>query len=37
MERITKLIWPFMLILIVDLMLITYIPQIVMFLPNLMK
>ncbi|MBZ4652996.1 MAG: dicarboxylate transporter, DctM subunit [Peptococcaceae bacterium] len=37
LERITKLIWPFMLILIVDLLLITYIPQIVMFLPNLMK
>lgn len=37
LERITKSIWPFLLVLIVDLLLITYIPQIVMFLPNLMK
>ena len=37
LERITKSIWPFMLVLIFDLLLITYIPQIVMFLPNLMK
>jgi C4-dicarboxylate transporter DctM subunit len=36
-ERITRQVWPFLLILIVDLMLITYIPSLVMFLPNLMK
>ncbi|MCX7780735.1 MAG: TRAP transporter large permease [Negativicutes bacterium] len=37
LERITRLIWPFILVLVVDLMLLTYIPELTMFLPTLMK
>lgn len=35
-ERITKAIWPFILVLFIFLLLITYLPQIVLFIPNLM-
>lgn len=37
LERITRLIWPFILVLIADLMILTYVPQLIMFLPHLMK
>ena len=37
MEVILKGIVPFIIIMLIDLMLITFIPEIVMFLPNLMK
>ena len=37
LEDITKAILPFILVLIVDLMIISYIPQVSMWLPNLFK
>jgi len=35
-ERITKAILPYLLVLLVDLVVITYFPQIILFIPNLL-
>jgi C4-dicarboxylate transporter DctM subunit len=35
-EDLVKSIWPFLLALIVALLLVTFIPQITLFLPNLL-
>ncbi|MBN1830216.1 MAG: TRAP transporter large permease [Deltaproteobacteria bacterium] len=37
MDRITRAMFPYLVILIIDLFIITFVPQIIMFLPNLMK
>ncbi len=36
-ERLVKVITPYLLIMLADLVILTYIPQIIMFLPNLLK
>lgn len=36
-ERLVQKVMPYLLVLLVDLLILTYIPQIIMFLPNLMK
>ncbi len=36
-ERLIQKIMPYLLVLLADLLILTYIPQIIMFLPNLMK
>ncbi|MFH2116298.1 MAG: TRAP transporter large permease [Spirochaetota bacterium] len=36
-ERLIKVIMPYLLIMLADLVILTYIPQIIMFLPNLLK
>ncbi len=36
-ERLIKVIMPYLLIMLVDLVILTYIPGIIMFLPNLLK
>ncbi len=37
MDKITRAMFPYLVILLVDLVFITFIPQIIMFLPNLMR
>lgn len=36
-DRISRYVWPLLLAMVISLMLITYIPQLSLFLPNLMK
>ncbi|MDP3178403.1 MAG: TRAP transporter large permease, partial [Spirochaetaceae bacterium] len=36
-ERIMKAVWPYLAVLLVDLVVLTYVPDIIMFLPRLMK
>jgi len=37
MEDTTKTIWPFYLVMVITLLLVTYIPTISMFVPNLLQ